>query len=229
VKERVWRAELKGDGSVDRGVAIARMQGVRSLWDSTYMEDSWYTNDLLHKPMKVIPDVQNWIAKYNPGTKLAFTEYNFGGRHHISGGIATVDVLGVFGKYGVYLSTFWSPVDDYISSAFRLYRNYDGKKSTFGDTWVRSSTTDVENSSIYSSIHQADDSQLHLIILNKNYDNPINASVDIASTAAYKTAKIYSFNETSMEIKLLGTVEISNNKFNYLFPPLTASHVVLTK
>lgn len=229
VKERVWRAELKGDGTTDRGVAIARMQGVRTLWDSTYMEDSWYTNDLLHRPMKVIPDVQNWIAKYYPGTKFAFTEYNFGGRHHISGGIATADVLGVFGKYGVYLSTFWSPVDDYISSAFRLYRNYDGQKSTFGDTWVRSSTTDIENSSIYSSIHQSDDSKLHLIILNKNYDNPINASIDIASSASYKIAKIYSFNESSMEIKLVGTVEISNNKLNYVFSPLTASHVVLSR
>ncbi len=229
VKERVWRAELKGDGSIDRGVAIARMQGVRTLWDSTYMEDSWYTNDLLHKPMKVIPDVQNWIAKYYPGTKLAFTEYNFGGRHHISGGIATADVLGVYGKYGVYLSTFWSPVDDYISSAFRLYRNYDGKKSTFGDTWVRSTTSDVENSSVYSSVHAQDDSKLHLIILNKSYDNPINGAVVINSPIEYKSAQIYSFNEMSTEVKLVATVELSNNKINYVFPPLTASHVVLSK
>jgi hypothetical protein len=229
VKERVWRQDVKGDGSSERGVAIARMQGVRTLWDSTYMEDSWYTNDLLHKPMKVIPDVQNWIAKYYPGTKLAFTEYNFGAANHISGGIAAADVLGVYGKYGVYLSTFWSPVKEYVSGAFKLYRNYDGQKSTFGDTWVRSSTSDVENSSIYSSIHQSDDSKLNLIILNKSYDSPINANIDISSTGNYKTAKIYSFDEKSYEIKYIGAVEVKDNRFTYVFPPLTASHIVFNK
>ena len=62
------------------------------------------------------------------------TEYNFGGGDHISGGLAQADVLGVFGREGLYLGNYWGDgpgngnAAAYIKAAFRLYRNYDGKR-----------------------------------------------------------------------------------------------------
>ena len=70
------------------------------------------------------------------------TEYNFGAGDHISGGLAQADVLGIFGREGLYLGNYWGDgpgngkLPSYIKSAFRLFRNYDGKGGTFGDTAV---------------------------------------------------------------------------------------------
>jgi hypothetical protein len=229
VKERVIKFGVAGEGSPDKGVAIARMQAVRSLWDTTYVEDSWYTNDLLHRPIKLIPDMQKNIDRYYPGTKMAMTEYNFGGTNHISGGIAMVDVLGVYAKYNFYFASFWSPVTEYISGAMKLYRNYDGKKSTFGNMYVSSTSSDLINSSIYSSIIQEDDSELHVIVVNKNYDNPINATVEIKSNSNYSNAKIYAIDKSSYEVKLMGSATVTNNNLIYTLPALCAAHIVLTK
>ncbi len=82
------------------------------------------------------------IADRYPGTKLGMTEYNFGVGDHISGGLAQIDALGVFGREGMYLANYWGDgagngkLPPYIATAFKLYRNYDGKGGTFGDTAV---------------------------------------------------------------------------------------------
>ena len=39
--------------------------------------------------------------------KIAITEYNYGGNNHISGAIAQADVLGIFGREGVFAANFW--------------------------------------------------------------------------------------------------------------------------
>ena len=44
-----------------------------------------------------------------PGTKLAITEYNWGGTESLNGALAEADVLGIFGREGVGLATMWDP------------------------------------------------------------------------------------------------------------------------
>ncbi len=53
------------------------------------------------------PGCRRRIAARYPGTKLAMTEYNFGAGDHISGGLAQADVLGIFGREGLYLANYW--------------------------------------------------------------------------------------------------------------------------
>jgi len=95
------------EDNTDPGVATARMQAPRSLWDPSYTEDSWIGQWFASTAFPLIPKLKSSIEKYNPGTKLAITEFDYGARNHISGGIATADVLGIYGKYGVYFSTYW--------------------------------------------------------------------------------------------------------------------------
>ena len=78
------------------------MQAPRSLWDSTYFENSWIANSLGQtNPITLIPRLQAAVSQFYPGTKLSFTEYNYGGGDDVSGGIAQVDVLGQIGKNGM--------------------------------------------------------------------------------------------------------------------------------
>ena len=73
-----------------------------------------------------------------PGTKLAISEYNWGALDHINGALAQADVLGIFGREGLDLATLWDPptAAQPGAFAFRMYRNYDGAGSGFGDVGV---------------------------------------------------------------------------------------------
>jgi mannan endo-1,4-beta-mannosidase len=146
-----WYPEARGDNrivfndSYTAADAEARLQAPRTLWDSTYTEDSWIA-DCCSEDLPILPRLQQAIEEHYPGTKLAITEYEYGAMDTISGGLAQADALGAFGTYGVHLATLWgiSDGDDYVASAFDLYRNYDGDGGTYGNTDVKATTLCVD-------------------------------------------------------------------------------------
>ena len=213
------------NGSTDKGVAIARMQCPRTLWDSTYVENSWIGQ--YYSPCVYVRALQNGIANYYPNTKLAFTEFDYGAPNHFSGGIATADVLGIFGKYNVYFSSHWGPLTGYLASAYQIFRNYDGGKSVFGNMHVMASTTDIVNSSVYASVESADTNVLHIIAINKNYDSALVANFNITAANAFDTADIWGFDSTSSGITNRGSASVANNQFMFSIPPLSVYHFVL--
>ena len=76
------------------------------LSDNSYLEKSWIAQyGKAHLPL--IPSLMNSINKYYPGTKLAFSEFTYGGEDDISEQSPMADVLGIFSKYGVYFATNW--------------------------------------------------------------------------------------------------------------------------
>ena len=109
------------------------------------------------------------IEKHYPGTKIAVTEYNFGGGDHISGAIAQADVLGIFGREGVFAACWWdeNKGDRFINAAFDLFLNYDGNNSRFGDTSIHARTDDVEATSVYASVDSRDRSRMTVVLINK--------------------------------------------------------------
>lgn len=229
-----WYSEARGDLRVTDGSADslkdknARMQAPRTLWDPDYQEDSWIAQwNMAELPL--IPHIQDSIDAQYPGTKMAFTEYGFGGGDDITGAIAEADVLGIFGKYGVYAANSWILNDEetYLASAYRLYRNYDGENSTFGDTSVTATMSDKENSSIYTSV-DSETGLLHVIVLNKNMNESINGVFTIDSTTLYQSGKTYVLNADSVEIQDKGEVEVTNNQLNYDIPALSAYHFVFS-
>jgi O-glycosyl hydrolase len=100
---------------------------------------------------------------------LAFTEWNYGGGNHISGAIASADVLGIFGRERVSLATHWalSDMEAFTYAAFRAYRNFDGQGGKFGDTSVRATSSDVANLSVYASLQANAPDQVVVIAINK--------------------------------------------------------------
>ena len=63
----------------------------RSLWDPTYVENSWITQDSLpfqpsgtpaqfkNDAIQLLPARRGDINEYDPGMKLSLSEYNYGG------------------------------------------------------------------------------------------------------------------------------------------------------
>ncbi len=231
-----WYPEARGtvritEDAVTPADEDARMQAPRTFWDSTYTENSWIAQSF-RGFLPILPSLSSSIQQYYPGTKLAITEYNFGAGNSISGGIAQADVLGIFGRSGVYVATLWGirtgTVNDiYAASAFRLYRDYDGQHGTYGSTAVRATTEDVAESSIYAAIEGQDASRLHVILLNKTRA-PLQFHVTIAGTTAYLTAEAWGFDATGAAIKSWkGVSSITGNAFDYTRPALSAAHLVL--
>ncbi len=213
-------------GGNDRGVAIARMEAPRTLWDSSYAENSWIGQN--YSPVVYIRAVQNSINTYNPGTKIAFTEYQFGGENHISGGIAEADMLGICGRFGVYWTSIWGPVDTFLIPAFQIFRNYDGHNSTFGNTHVYANTNNWTASSVYSAIQSSDTTVMNVIAMNKDYDSTLVADFNITANTTFNKAKIYAFSQTDTAIKYMGSIAISGNHFTYTIPQLSVYHFVLS-
>ncbi len=211
----------------------ARMQAPRTLWDTSYVysnggggEVSWI-NRWYSSYLPLIPKLKTSISTYYPDTNLAFTEYAYGGESHYSGGIATADVLGIFGKYGVYIATYWGP-GTYTNTAVRMYTNYDGAKSTFGDTEVYATDSNKVASSIYASVFNGYTCEMHMIVINKSIDSNIAGTFNITSPRTFTSGSVWKFDSTSSTITTTTAISsITNNSFSYTIPKLTVCHIVL--
>jgi hypothetical protein len=229
-----WYPEARGDSRVtDRGATStrdveARLQAPRTLWDPTYRENSWIA-EWFFGYLPILPRLRQSIEQHYPGTKLGVTEYNFGGGSTVSGGLAQADVLGVFGREGVYLATLWGIEEDeaYLASGFKLYRDYDGRGGVFGNIAVRAAVSDRARASVYASVRDGD-AALHVVLINKHREGPLEFRFAVTSPARYRSAGVWGFGPGSAVItERRGVDRIDDNAFTYVVPEETAVHMVL--
>jgi Glycoside hydrolase family 44 len=210
-------------------VAAARLETPRSLWDSIYIETSWVTQNL-SGPIQLLTRLKSDIAEDYPGTKLSVGEYNYGGGSDISGGVAEADVLGIFGREGLFSACLWPLADrePFIVGGLNMYLNYDGQGGTFGDTSVAASTDDVADTSVYASFDSKSPGKMVLIAVNKS-DHPITAHVRLDHGPRWTTARIYQLTATSADPRSAGQLTLADPaSFDYTMPPVSASALVLT-
>ncbi len=227
-----WYPEARGEGvrisDVDSAQGqAARLQAPRSLWDPTYSEDSWIVNDVLHEPIALIPGLKAHIAAHYPGTKLSFTEWNFGGGNHISGALATADVLGVFGREQVEAATIWllrsSQRERFTLAGLRVFTSYDGAGSTFGDTSVLATTSDVVRLTAYASDEGLGARQV-IVLVNKSAQ-PVTAGVQIAAPRTIGALRAYVLDGDAPTIDAVA--DVSPTATNAFLVSLPASSVTV--
>lgn len=208
----------------------ARLQAPRTLYDPMYIENSWI-GESLQGYLPVLTNVNKSIEQYYPGTKLALTEYNFGGGNHISGAIAEADALGVFAQQGVYVANIWkiNSSMEYQCAAIDLYTNYDGNGAAFGDTLVGATTSDLTRGTVYAAIDGSDESRMTMVLTNKSQTETQKATITLAADADYSSAKVYGITGDSAEIQLLQTVDsITDNSFTVELPALSVVQIEVT-
>lgn len=176
-------------GGDDPETAAHRLRSPRSLWDPTYVDESW-----INEPVNLIPRMKQVIAEHYPGLKLGITEWNFGAEEHSSGGLAVADVLGIFGREDLYLANYWThpPVDSPSYLAFKLYTNYDDKGGRFGDISVAASTSDQDNVTAYAAIDSAT-GDLTLMMINKDSGRDLATTLDLRNVATNGAATLYRY------------------------------------
>ena len=227
-----WYTEAQTPGGVQVGgsqstpdVVAARVQAPRSLWDPTYTENSWITQTQTNGPIQLIPTLDNKIAQNYPGTKLAITEYNYGGGADISGAIAQADTLGIFGREGVFAAAEWplTANESFIQGGFAAFRNYDGHNGTFGDTSIKATTDDNASSSIYASVDSANPDIMTLVAINKT-GQPLATVLNLGSIGHNVTASAYQITSAGPTPHAAGTFGIADPaNFGYTLPAFSVT------
>jgi hypothetical protein len=194
----------------DTSVQQARLNSTRVFWDPTYTDPNYTdpnnrTNSAAPFPVQIIPTAQAWIARDYPGTKLAFTSYNWGGVDGISGALAQADILGIFGAYGLDLAAIWwntfNPTNTAemqvpILNAFVIYRNYDGKHSQFGDMSLSAQSANQGMLSVYAGKRTADQA-ITVVVINKTYGDLIS-TLSLANFTPTAPAKVFLYSAANL-------------------------------
>jgi len=157
-----------------------RNRSTRSLWDPNYRDESWIDDVVM-----LIPRMRSWSG----GLKIGITEYNWGAEHHINGATTQADILGIFGREGLDLAARWTTPDrgTPVYEAIKLFRNYDDRRSGFGDLSVSAGGPNPDDVSCFAAVRSSDGA-LTVMIVNK-VTTETAATVDIANFATSSTAQ----------------------------------------
>jgi hypothetical protein len=189
----------------DASLQALRLRSTRALWDPTYVDESWIAQAGPDGGIvRLVPRLREWIDAYYPGTKIAITEYNWGGLESLNGALAQADVLGIFGREGVDLATLFDT--EYSSGAFtpsspaafafRIYRSYDGRGGAFGETSVAAASSAPEQVSVYAAQRDADGA-LTIVLINKT-GAAIDQAVALAGAATGVAARVFRYDGANL-------------------------------
>ncbi len=205
--------------------------------DHSYFDKNWY-------PRQTIPRLQRKIAAAYSGSSfaapgLSFSEYNAGCEKAISGGVAEADLLGIFGREGVFAATAWplqcssgSCGTNFLVAAYDLYRNFDGNGTTVGDTAVLATTSEPKMTSVYAFSNSSNANEVHIVAINKN-SSAQSVSITITNAPALSTATLYRLAGTTAAVApVTGTppaVSCSGGTCTlvYSMPAVSATTIVL--
>ena len=208
----------------------AIVQSPRSLWDTTFKENSWITNSVLGGPIYILGRLQAKIDAENPGMKIAITEYENGGFNHIAGTIAQADNLGIFGSLGIFAANFWPPggTYSYTLAAFRAFRGFDGANANFGDISLQSTSSDVASVVVYTSTDTTAPGRVVFVAINRSNAAKFTA---INGQALSGTAHLYQMTAASASAQSvvqpvsMGTMAVSGSSLTITLPAYSVTTI----
>jgi hypothetical protein len=205
-------------GATDEATNALRLRSTRSLWDPTYVDESW-----IREPVRLIPRLREWIDRYYPGTMLAIGEWSWGAERTLNGALAIADVLGIFGREGVDLAAYWTvpPPGSPGALAFALFTNYDGRGATFGDQALPATAPD--DLAVYASRDSASD-DLVIVLINKQPGVAQAATVRLESSTAFTRARLFRYDAADLgSIRDLGDTTVGGGELLLTLPASSIS------
>ena len=207
--------EFWPQGDVSTAMQLRRNRSTRSLWDPAYTDETW-----INDRVQLIPRMRTWVnTYYYPGTPIGITEYNWGAENHINGATTQADVYGIFGREGLDAAARWTTPDTSTPTykAMKMYRNYDGNRSTFGDTSVRAvATANADSLSVFAG-QRSGDSALTVMVISKVLSGSTPVSVNISNFTPAGPAQAWQLS-SSNTITRIAEVAVSGQNFNTSVP-----------
>jgi fibronectin type 3 domain-containing protein len=203
------------------------------LWDPTFTDSAgWYADGGQNGGIvDYIPTMQNWVKAAFPngdGPQIGCTEYQDWGEDDttLAGATVHADVLGIFGYYGFDLATTWGLTDTPAKLAFAIYRNYDGKLSTFGDTSVSTTVANPDNLSSFAALRSSDGALTVMVVNKQTGSTPV--TIDLANFVPSSAATAYQINSaTQTSVASLGSVAVASNAIGATVPAQSVTLFVI--
>ncbi|MBS1149111.1 MAG: hypothetical protein H6Q89_809 [Myxococcaceae bacterium] len=211
--------------ALDAGTAPSanemRLRSTRILWDPSYTVESWEAC-CYGGVINLIPRMKEWVARYYPGTKLAISGYAWGLIDSPSGALAQVDVLGIFGREGLDLATLEDPPapNGLGEDAFKLYRNYDGAGSKFGDTSIRARSGEP----LLATFAAFDSARVTTVLVNKSPSAPNPATITFTGMGQSGPYRAFQFSAGG-RLRPAGAGSVTNGALTISLPPYSATLV----
>jgi Glycoside hydrolase family 44 len=209
---------------VSSAMQLRRNRSTRSLWDPSYVDESW-----IGTQVKLIPRLKGWVASYYPSTPVGITEYNWGAEGHISGALAQADIWGIFGREGLDLGARWTTPGTTTPTckAMKMYRNYDGSKSTFGDTSVSATGPNADNVAAFAA-QRTSDGALTLMVLSKYLSGTTPVTVNMANFTSQGVAQPWQLT-SSNSINRLADISFGGSSFSASLPAQSITLFVIPR
>jgi hypothetical protein len=198
---------------VSTAMQLRRNRSTRSLWDANYTDESW-----INAKVKLIPRMKSWVSQYYPNTPCGITEYNWGAENHINGATAQADILGIFGREGLDMACRWTtpPTNSLAYKAIKMYRNYDGRKSTFGETSVYASAPNPDEVAAFAAA-RARDGATTIMVINKKIGASAVTTVNLAGLTGDRSVEVWQL-KSSNTILHLSNLRTASNRFTATLP-----------
>ncbi|WP_239576879.1 glycoside hydrolase family 44 protein [Archangium primigenium] len=178
-----------GEFSTDTSSAmqLRRNRSTRSLWDANYVDETW-----INDKVRLVPRLKEWVATYYPDTAVGITEYNWGAEGHINGATTQAEILGIFGREGLDYAARWETpaATTPTYKAMKLYRNYDGLKSTFGDTSVACAVANPDNLSAFAA-ERGSDGALTVMVISKVLSGDTAVTLNVSGFSSGQKAQVW--------------------------------------
>jgi hypothetical protein len=189
----------------------------RKFWDTNYVDETWIGSQSINI-VKLIPRLKEWVASYYPGTKIGITEYNWGAENHINGATAQADIMGIFGREGLDLATRWTTPSSSTPTykAMKMYRNYDGSKSTFGDTSIRAVAPNPNFLAAFAALRSSDGA-MTVMAINKDLNNATPLTLNLSNFTATGSAQVWQLTSDNT-INQLANTGVTNGVLSKVLP-----------
>ncbi|HEU4388906.1 MAG TPA: glycoside hydrolase family 44 protein, partial [Blastocatellia bacterium] len=201
---------------------LRRNRSTRSLWDPNYVDETW-----INDRVKLIPRIKTWVATYYAGAKTGITEYNWGAENHINGATTQADIYGIFGREGLDIATRWTTPDASTPTfkAMKMYRNYDGNKSAFGETSVSCVAPNPDNLSAFAAL-RGSDGALTVMVINKVLSGSTPVTVSLVGFPNSGTAQVWQLTSINA-ITRLADVAYGSGALTATVPPQSVTLFVV--
>ncbi len=198
----------------DPATSALRLRSTRSLWDKTYVDESWIKDTIA-----LLPRMREWVDRNYPGRAISIGEWNFGGEGHISGALAIAETLGRFAQFGVTSAFYWMapPRGSPGAQGFVAYRNFDGKGGRFLD-WYVPTTSASRDVSLFAS---RDDGGTHgvVVVVNLSSEDAILVKIDTASCGTVVSRQAYSFSAGASQFQATAMPPTNDATVNQVLAP----------
>ena len=198
---------------VSTTMQLRRNRSTRSLWDPGYVDETW-----INDRVQLVPRLKSWVNTYYPGTAIGITEYNWGAENHINGATTQADIYGIFGREGLDMGARWATPASSTPTykAMKMYRNYDGNRSTFGDVSVAASVPNPDNVAAFAAARSADGA-LTVMVISKYLSSTTQATINLANVNHRGTAQAWQLTSANA-ITRLSDLTLSGNSIVATLP-----------